>query len=132
MKQTERKNGARVAMGAAVALGAYLGLLALAALLLERGSVAEENAPLCAGICAVLAAFAGGKTAGWGTAKPLAPTAECLLAAFGAALLLGFLTNDALDIGAAARLLASMALGGALALPGAGKKRGKRPRRVRR
>ena len=133
MKQTERRNGARIAMGAAVTLGAYLGLLALAALLLERGSVAEENTALCAAVCACLAAFAGAKTAAWGAPKPIAPAAACVGAAAGAVVLLGFLTNDALDLGAAARLLVSMALGGATAsLLRTGKRRVKRPRRARR
>lgn len=132
VKQTERRDGARAALGAAVTLAAYLGSLALAALLLERGVVGEERAALCVAASACAAAFAGAKTAVWGAAKPTVPAAACVGAAYCAAVLLGFLTAGAISAGRAARLAASMAVGGGAALVRVGKRAKKRTRRARR
>lgn len=130
VKQTERNEGRRAALGAAVTLAVYPMLLGGAALLLERGRIGEGHMAICAAVCAFLAALAGAATAARGAAKPAVPVGLCVGAALCAVLLLGLLTNDAPDAGRIAALCAAMAVGGGCALLPRRAKRGKR--RVRR
>lgn len=132
MKQTERVNGRRVALGAAISLAVYLALLAVLALLLVRGAVGEERIGVCIWSCACLAAFAGAKTAVGRRPDPFASAALCAAAFFALALLFGFLLNDTLEPERAVMLAAAILAGGAAACLGrAGGRRGKRKHRSR-
>jgi len=132
VKQTERVNGRRVALGTVASLACYLAFLAVSALLIQRGRVGEEHAAVCVAVCAALASFVGAKLAAWGSQRPLPGAAVCVGAAFAAVALLGFLFNNTLDWRRMLCVAAAMAAGGVCALLRGGKRTKKRARRPRR
>lgn len=130
MKQSANGNGKRIVLGAAASMAVYLGLLALASLLIVRGTVGEGRGSLCALLAAGAAALVGAKLAARGGDGWLLPAASC--AAFGALVVLaGFLSFDTLAPERLPGFAAAVCAGGAPSLlPGAKrKKRGRRSRR---
>ncbi len=115
MEKGKRPDGRSICFGAAVSMGAYLLLLMLAAYLTLSGRVDEALSGRTVWLCACIAAFAGAVTA---ARKRRSGTAALLCAGIfgGSLLLIGFLTQDALEPYGAGAMLAAVAAGALLSL----------------
>ena len=126
----------KIALGVGAALFVYLVLSALAALLIERGTVSETRIGTLVWIFACLAAFTGARIAAYRTQEPFMPIAVTAAVFWVMIQLLGFLVNDTLDSARSAALALPVLLGGALSWllkprGGKGKKGRGHPRRSR-
>ena len=125
----------RCAMGVLAAMGVYLLTLALCAYLTVRGIVPEEQMGRCVWLCALLASFTGAAFGGGKTVRRGTMALCCGAAFYLVTVLLGFLIGAAFAPSGAVHLLIPVTLGAAGALvlrKDGGKKRSRRPRRVRR
>ena len=115
--------------GTATSLSGYLLSLLLAAYLTVSGRIGEEMVDRAVWLCALLAAFAGALIASWGK-RGTALLALFNAAAFWmAAVLVGFLSADGVELMEVAKLLTACAPGGLLALGVTQHGKGKRGKR---
>ncbi len=119
----------QIACGTIAALAVYLAMLALLSLLLVRGTVAESGVGLYAWTSACVAAYTGAKLAARGAGEEgKIPAVLCAMMFWCVVVLLGFLTNDMLEVSRAALLGVAALTGGAASCLIAGRG-GKRKRR---
>ena len=109
------KEAKKIAFGALAALAVYVALLAALSALIVRGTVKEENIPLCVWVFACAAAFIGARVSAGRAGEPAIRIAAGAAAFWALILLLGFLVNDTIDPARSAALALPILVGGAAA-----------------